>query len=114
MDYVEEILKRDVADHALFRWRLPHKFFSRIMWTQEDIPGWQRPSDVCPDCLQAVIDGRIDRATLCRVPPRELGVGIMSTKAAKRAARKRRKEGAGPGAGGDPRGAQAGPRPGRI
>jgi hypothetical protein len=68
-DYPEEVLRRDVADHALCGWNLPHKYFSRIMWTEEHkMAGWQRPHDVCPDCWRAVVDRKLDPATLCLVP----------------------------------------------
>jgi hypothetical protein len=68
--YPEEILRRDVADEALCGWRLPHKYFSRILWSDEhEIPGWQGPRDICPDCLQAVVERRLQPGTLCLVPP---------------------------------------------
>lgn len=62
-DRERDVLTRDVADQALCGWTLPGKRFSRIMWS--DRPG----SDICPDCVQAVIDRNLDRAALAVTPP---------------------------------------------
>jgi hypothetical protein len=69
-DYAEEVLRRDVADHVLCGWKLPNKYFSRIMWSEEhEMAGWQGPKDVCPACLRVVIDEQLDPSTLCITPP---------------------------------------------
>jgi hypothetical protein len=68
-DYAEEILRRDVADQELCGWRLPNKYFSRILWSDEhEIPGWQGPRDICPGCLRAVVERQLEPAVLCVVP----------------------------------------------
>jgi hypothetical protein len=68
-DYVEEVLRRDVADHVLCGWKLPHKYFSRILWSEEhNMAGWQGPHDVCPDCVRVSVERGLDPSTLALTP----------------------------------------------
>lgn len=75
-DYCEEVLRREVEDRALCGWELPGKYFSRIMWREqaERAPSRQsQPADVCPGCLQAVVDQHLDPDTLCLTPAASWG-----------------------------------------
>ena len=62
-------MHRDVADCALCGWKLPHKYFSRILWGKEhEIPGWQGPHEMCPKCVQTAIKYDLNAMRLCMTP----------------------------------------------
>ena len=67
-DYWDEVLRRDVADHALCGWKLPGKHFSRLMFG-EPRPGQWQPDQICPACVDVVVEQGLEPEKLCLVPP---------------------------------------------
>ena len=66
-DYWDEVLRRDVADHALCGWKLPGKHFSRLMFGQPRL-GQQEPDQICPACVDVTVERDLEPERLCLVP----------------------------------------------
>lgn len=67
-NYVDEVLRRDVADQALCGWKLPGKHFSRLIYTEERPSQWE-PDQICSECIDVMLEYEIAPERLCLVPP---------------------------------------------